>query len=354
MSFPALEQYLARLQQAAPSERSALTKTRAADSSSLSGSQNESSADVVSTARDESRVWLGTDGRAQGRYFNTALTSVFQPIRQIAVAGDAGFIADAVDAASEKRSHPVVGYEGFAHSYSANDNGLYLWKLLDHAASDDESIELDRLCRMLHSINFYRQSTVHATEGNTDLYLSVHARLLAAVDSNHGMAFRRILKLLELPHEHIVLQLPTITATQSWLLNYVLDNYRRNHFRLAINANSVAEAHSLLERVRPDVLKIDSRGLTDDAETRRLLDITRQRDIRVIFKRLEKSRDCENVQKLAQQIFTENGGRIFAQGFFWDLPQASLDAFSSAWLIPASRPAAAVIASALSRDGGER
>ncbi|PUA16531.1 EAL domain-containing protein [Glaciimonas sp. PCH181] len=352
MSFPALEQYLARLQHAAPTS----LKTRAAGSSSLSGSQNESSTDAVNTAHDESRVWLDADGRAQGRYFNTTLTSVFQPIRQIAVAEDVGFVAvetiDAVDTVTAKRGNQIVGYEGFAHSYSANDNGLYLWKLLDHAASDDESIELDRLCRMLHSINFYRQLAAPSIEGNADLYLSVHARLLAAVDSNHGMAFRRILKLLELPHEHIVLQLPSITATQSWLLNYVLDNYRRNHFRLAINANSVAEAHSLLERVRPEVLKIDSRGLTDDAETRRLLDIAHQRDIRVIFKRLEKSRDCENVQKLAQQIFAENGTRIFAQGFFWDLPQASLDTFSSSSL--PFIPAWDAVPSVAATDGGDR
>ncbi len=29
---------------------------------------------------------------------------------------------------------------------SKADEGLSLWRLLDHAASDDESVELDRLC----------------------------------------------------------------------------------------------------------------------------------------------------------------------------------------------------------------
>jgi hypothetical protein len=60
----------------------------------------------------------------------------------------------------------------------------------------------------------------------------VHARLLAAVNNNHGVAYRRILAALELPHERIVLQLPVVTPNQRWLLNYVLDNYRRNGFRL--------------------------------------------------------------------------------------------------------------------------
>jgi EAL domain-containing protein (putative c-di-GMP-specific phosphodiesterase class I) len=288
MTFPALEQYLARLH-----------------SVNHSGTQDD--------VRSDCRVWLDADGRAQGRYFNTTLTSVFQPLRQIdAVAGKGA----------------IIGYEGFAHSYSASDNGLYLWKLLDHAASDDESIELDRLCRMLHSINFYRQEQAHAG----DLYLSVHARLLAAVDSNHGMAFRRILNLLELPHEKIVLQLPTITENQGWLLNYVLDNYRRNHFRLAVNADDVAQAVGLLEKVRPDVIKIDARGVTHDEQTARFLEHCAGRGIQVIFKRLEKARDLEVLQQLARIATLP----LHAQGFLWDLPQAALHAFT----LPSETPQA--------------
>jgi EAL domain-containing protein (putative c-di-GMP-specific phosphodiesterase class I) len=281
MSFPALEQYLAR----------------------LNGARDDPARDA---ARSDCRVWLDGDGRAQGRYFNTTLTSVFQPLRLIEPGTGKG---------------AIVGHEGFAHSYSASDNGLYLWKLLDHAASDDESIELDRLCRMLHSINFYRQA--EATAG--DLYLSVHARLLAAVDSNHGMAFRRILTLLGLPHERIVLQLPTITENQGWLLNYVLDNYRRNHFRLAVNADDVAQAASLLERVRPDVIKIDARGVTHDEQATRLLEDCAKRGIQVIFKRLEKARDLEVLQQLARIAALP----LHAQGFLWDLPQAALHAFAA-------------------------
>jgi EAL domain-containing protein (putative c-di-GMP-specific phosphodiesterase class I) len=281
MSFPALEQYLAR----------------------LNGARDDPARDA---ARSDCRVWLDGDGRAQGRYFNTTLTSVFQPLRLIEPGTGKG---------------AIVGHEGFAHSYSASDNGLYLWKLLDHAASDDESIELDRLCRMLHSINFYRQA--EATAG--DLYLSVHARLLAAVDSNHGMAFRRILTLLGLPHERIVLQLPTITENQGWLLNYVLDNYRRNHFRLAVNADDVAQAASLLERVRPDVIKIDARGVAHDEQATRLLEDCAKRGIQVIFKRLEKARDLEVLQQLARIAALP----LHAQGFLWDLPQAALHAFAA-------------------------
>ena len=80
---------------------------------------------LYSTEQARTRVWVDAEGRATGRYFNSTLTSAFQPIRVLG-------------------SDKVVGYEGFARSYSESDQGLCLWKLLDHAANDDESVELDR------------------------------------------------------------------------------------------------------------------------------------------------------------------------------------------------------------------
>ncbi|MQQ99572.1 EAL domain-containing protein [Glaciimonas soli] len=299
MSFPALEQYLARLHHL----------------------QDNAAHTLNSVGEDHgSRVWLDAAGRAQGRYFNATLTSVFQPIRKISVTGE-----------SAVSNHAIVAYEGFAHSYSATDNGLYLSKLLDKAASDDESIELDRLCRMLHAINFYRQANAFALP-HADLYLSIHERLLAGVDSNHGMAFRRILKLLDLPHERIVLQLPSIAPSQDSYLNYVIDNYRRNHFRLAVQASSISEAYSLLERVRPDVLKLSNRNLSsseNDAQILRLLKLTQERNIQLVFTRIEKQHDVDHLQRVGRKALQETGAQLVGQGYFWDLPQAALHAFSA-------------------------
>jgi EAL domain-containing protein (putative c-di-GMP-specific phosphodiesterase class I) len=263
MSFPSLEHYLARL---------------------------------YSTTQAQTRVWADANGRAQGRYFNSTLTSAFQSIRVI----DSG---------------AIIGYEGFARSYSDSDQGLCIWRLLDHAASDDESVELDRLCRMLHSINFFRQA--EAADG--DLYLSVHARLLAAVDGNHGTAFSRILKSLELPQPRIVLQLPVIVEHQGWLVNYVADNYRRNGFRIAVNANNATDALTLLERVRPEVIKLDTRETLVDGPVLRLLSQSQAQGARVIFKRVENTETLNTLSRIAAL----SGQVIHAQGYLWDLPNAT-------------------------------
>jgi EAL domain-containing protein (putative c-di-GMP-specific phosphodiesterase class I) len=266
--FPALEQYLARLHARDGTE--ATTKLR-----------------------------LDGAGRALGSYFHTTLTSAFQPVR---LAG----------------SNEIVGHEGFVRSYSEHDNGLSIWKLLESSASDDESIELDRLCRMLHAINFYRQAGSAALD--SDLYLSVSGRLLAAVGSNHGMAFRRILDLLELPHERIVLQIPVVTGGQGWLLDYVLNNYRRNGFRLAVGAVDAIAALASVETVQADVIKINGRQLNDEDSVARLLLLAARRGIKVAFKCIESPAIADKLRWLAEQT----GQAIYVQGYVWDTPTDGL------------------------------
>jgi EAL domain-containing protein (putative c-di-GMP-specific phosphodiesterase class I) len=257
-----------------------------------------------------SSIWLDHEGRAQGRFFNCTMSSAFQPIRRI-------------DGASGAGAGTVLAYEGLARSVSAQDKGLSLWKLLDHAASDDESIELDRLCRMLHAINFFRQADGAGDgvdHGGADLYLNVHDRLLSAVSSNHGHAFRRILDALELPLARVVLQLPVATPQQGWLLNYVSDNYRRNGFRFAVNVDSAADAIAVLDRLRPDVFKLDTRVLHDTAGLLELLDRAHHAGVAVVFKRIETQ---QTLQTLAELSATA-GVPVLGQGYLLDEPKAAL------------------------------
>ena len=264
MSFPTLNNYLARLSH----------QTQAGTS-----------------------VWLDQEGRALGRFFNCSMTSAFQPLREL-------------------ESGKVLAFEGLARSVSKADEGLSLWRLLDHAASDDESVELDRLCRMLHAINFFRQPEA----GQADLYLNVHDRLLSAVSSNHGHAFQRILDALGLPIERIVLQLPTVTANQGWLLNYVADNYRRNGFRLAINVNSVSQAFGLLERLHPHSFKLDAGNLSDETAVADFLILCHAAKIRVVFKRLDTPAALQALQRIAEAT----GLPLMAQGYLLDKPLSKL------------------------------
>lgn len=261
MSFPDLQDYLARLR----------------------------------TAPVDTSLWLDREGKAHGRYLNATLTSVFQPIRDIATGR-------------------VTGMQGFMRSQSHSDDGLSVWKLLDTTATDEQSIELDRLCRLLHTVNFYRQPPL----ADIDLYLSVHARLLAAVDSKHGMSFRRVLDLLGLPWTNVVLQLPVIREDQTWIAHYVADNYRRNGFRLAINVADARQGLEQLREVGPDVVKLDARELNDEGIVLQLLEEAEAGNASVIFKRVESAVVHDKLHALQARIQRP----VFAQGFLWDVPTA--------------------------------
>lgn len=244
-------------------------------------------------AHEHHRIWLDTQGRAQGRYFNCMLTSEFQPVRQF---GD----------------FSVVGYEALVRSASETEGARSIWKLLEGAASDDESIALDRLCRMVHAINFFRQSP----EENVDLYLNVHERLLAAVASSHGLVYRRILASLGLPVERIVLQLPAIRPGQQFLLNYVVDNYRRSGFRVALNALDAADGLRLQAQVAPDVIKLDAAHIADAGSLEALTAQCSMRGTVLLLKHADAlpfhpAPDCRRT--------------VLAQGRSWDTPAAALD-----------------------------
>ena len=263
MSYPALHDYLARLP------------------------------DAPSVA---SPVWRGIDGRAHGQFSNCTLTSAFQAIQVVG-------------------ADRPVGYEGFARGASNEDGGLSLWRMLDRAASDDQSVELDRLCRMLHAINFFRQPAPAA-----DLYLSVHDRLLSAVSSNHGYAFRRILVALGLPVGQIVLQLPAVDPASRWLANYVADNYRRNGFRLAFNAAGVNEAMEVIGQFQPHAVKLDARTLRDGDALPELLALAQGAGVKVIVKRVEGSGTLAQLRRALEA----SGAPVHAQGYVVDVPRALL------------------------------
>jgi EAL domain-containing protein (putative c-di-GMP-specific phosphodiesterase class I) len=246
-------------------------------------------------AGEHHRIWLAANGHAQGSYFNCVLTSVFQPVRQL----DTG---------------KVVGHEAFVRSASEQDRGLSVWKLLEGGASDSESVALDRLCRMLHAINFFRQQP----DENADLYLGVHERLLAAVSGSHGVVFRRVLAGLGLPVERIVLQMPAARQGQQYMLSYVADNYRRSGFRVALNAVDAADGLKLVEQISPDVLKLDAGNIVDGDSLESLAAQCALRGTVLVLKK---------IGSLSVSFPHQKADSVLAQGYPGDQPSATLDAY---------------------------
>lgn len=267
MRYPELQQYLSRLKHGAPGD---------------------------------TRLWTDNAGRVQGQFFNCALTSLFQPVRSL--------------------DGEVLGFDAHAHSYSQEDRGLSVWRLLNNAASDDESIELDRLCRMLHVLNFYRQ----VDDDDSTLLIGVHERLLAAVHSNHGAVFRHILDGLGLPVGRVLLQLPQASADRHWAIGYVVDNYRRNGFRIATNARDIVEAGRQLEQLRPELLRIDSHATGTVEQLADLIEHASAQHVRLLLSRVDAEADVLRIIDALVLSGAGNGDHLWIQGAQAGAPEPTL------------------------------
>jgi EAL domain-containing protein (putative c-di-GMP-specific phosphodiesterase class I) len=157
------------------------------------------------------RMWRDAEGQPVGRIYRTHLGSAFQPM------------VSATDGSS-------VAWDALIRTHGGNESALHPWNVFALAASEHELIELDRLCRILHTLGFF--SRIDSGEA---LHVKVHERLLRGVDSHHGETFRRILDRLGVRRSDVVIELPHSIVGNHRLLGAVTTNYRLNGFPVALN-----------------------------------------------------------------------------------------------------------------------
>jgi EAL domain-containing protein (putative c-di-GMP-specific phosphodiesterase class I) len=87
------------------------------------------------------------------------------------------------------------------------------------AVTPDDAMHFDRLCRVVHALNFFNQSGAQG-----DLFLNISGRHLLSVGVGHGQTFETLLKHCGLKPTQIVLE----------VLESGVDGYRSHGFRVAI------------------------------------------------------------------------------------------------------------------------
>lgn len=184
--------------------------------------------------RDDLRVTAA--GAVVGRFRHLDVTSVFQPI--VNAADGSTTAVQALVRASNEGGAPL--------SPSV---------LFSAAADDDALVTLDRRCRIVHTLNFFR-----ADPPQVDLHLSVNARLMTAVSAEHGRAFRGVLETLRIPTRRIVIQLPPLEADHLDLYAHVIGSYRVNGFRVAIAAADPSGLQRLLAAISVDVVRVEAQS----------------------------------------------------------------------------------------------
>jgi len=248
----------------------------------------------LSSQRDlHASLRLARDGTVLGRFYEFELASGFQPVVRI-------------------DTREAAGYDAYARSHATDGDVISPWGLFSRAADDATLVRLDRLCRLVHTLNYFSQGQQAAHP----LYLRVHGRLLAAITQDHGQAFRRMIEALGVPPSRIVLQLPAEAAQDVLLAGVILGNYRKAGFRAGVHANNAGEAQSLLHLHAPDVIKLDLRTVPDpERELPALLETAAGVSCQVVFKRVEDEATLARIAAL---------GARYAQGYLFGAPSAAL------------------------------
>jgi EAL domain-containing protein (putative c-di-GMP-specific phosphodiesterase class I) len=190
-------------------------------------------------------VYRTEEGQAAGLFYGARLASVFQP-----VIGAGG---------------AQIGHSAYVRCHGDGAMELSPWQLFARAADDEGLVRLDRLCRTVHALNYFRVAAPAE-----QLFLAVEARLLVSVPDEHGRAFERVLTGLDVPTSRVTIVLPESVNDYPALMSPVIANYRYRGFRVA--ATYRGGDPQLLERLasyRPDFIKLRGTAPADELRVAR-------------------------------------------------------------------------------------
>jgi len=182
-------------------------------------------------------------GQVEGRFGELRLATEFQPIYH---------------AGTEDR---VVGHDAVLQAFQS-DARLAASARVFHDADIGSIINLDRLCRTIHMLNY-----LPIAHEENHLFLQVHPRHVLGVKRDHGAYFEEVIFRCGLQPRRVVITVPItpLYDRQLKLLLEGLKNYQNRGYGTAIKFDDKVNEQFLeryciefLYRVTPDFVRLDS------------------------------------------------------------------------------------------------
>ena len=181
-------------------------------------------------------------GQVESRFGDLRLASEFHPIRR----------ADAPDL--------IVGHDATLQAFEPDTSQATAAKVF-HAAEAESIVNLDRLVRTLHMLNY-----LPIAHENGSLFLHVHPRHVLGVKRDHGAYFEEGIFRCGLKPRQVIITVPVtpVYDRQLTLLLEGLKNYQGRGYGTAIKfddkANDVFLERYCIEflyRITPDFVRLD-------------------------------------------------------------------------------------------------
>ena len=250
------------------------------------------------------------DGLVVGHFFNCLLSSVYQPV-------------------FDAKTRDVIGHAAYIRSALDGRNSLSPWKVLSLAEGDAPLVRFDRLCRVVHALNYFPGGSQRGS-----LFVTVQPRLLESVKDDHGRAFKRILDIIGIETSRVVIEIPH-EVNRNWkLLKHVISNYRSHGYRIAINHSGASEDWmaelASLYPLYPDMVRLETTVLLRHNRTGSLVDTIHHFGAEVLV------HEIETTKQLAAAL---RAGANFVQGRLFGVPAHTIEAEAFAPLAVAKQPA---------------
>ena len=177
------------------------------------------------------------------------VSSTFLPLRQVANnQGLAGHIAQL----------SVAPYDNSVHNEQSLEIGNLIANATTQPANFQSIINLDRLCRTVHMLNYLK----HSYNGGV-VFLDVDPRHILSVQNDHGAYFEKIIFKCGLATKNIVI---STAINSSYISDHTqlldgLYNYRRRGYQIALNIGSLYAATGLWDlivKLSADYLRVNA------------------------------------------------------------------------------------------------
>jgi len=186
-----------------------------------------------------------------------------------------------------------------------------------------EIVYFDRLCRMVHVVNFITQSN----RASSRLFLNVDGRHLTSIRSGeHGGAFETLLHHAGLSPRRVVLEVLESSVDDFGLLQDAVRAYQLRGFGVAIDDFGAQNSNfDRLWRLEPDIVKLD-RNMTLEA-------VRNPRARRILPKLVDILHDLgasvisEGVETPEHWEIAQGAGVDMVQGFLFSRPQSELQEY---------------------------
>lgn len=207
------------------------------------------------------RPFIVEKGLVSGLFGPIRIGSDFLPIRHSSgsdsIAGHAAQLS-------------VSPYNEGLHNTPANELGNLLTDTIKQPADFQSIINLDRLCRTVHMLNYLPYA-----HSNNVLFLEVDPRHILGVKQDHGAYFEEIISKCGLATKNIVI---SMAVNSFYALHYAqllegLNNYRQRGYQVALNVGQLYSAEGLADfiaKLSPKYLRVNAPD-TGNADTKAAL-----------------------------------------------------------------------------------